>query len=230
MFYRAAVALCLVITLPTVTHVQTALAEDQLPTASPTTEPPDSVAMEQPITGDHWTYQVHDEITGTLKNTSTETVTDVTPTEISIRTETVGGSGAAYFVYDRLWNMKSSPLWKFSPNDGTGVKLPLEVGGAWKAQGDDLYGGHSATARRSASSKVVGEETITTDAGTFHTFKIETEIATRNIHDPAKKAEAKITSWFARSVDHWVKRIMKTEANGHVTQNVSVVLVDCGRR
>jgi len=235
MLCRAAVALCMFLTLPLLARAQSDTPENKpaaTPPAvsSPSGEPSDSPAMEEPMVGDHWTYEVHDEITGTLRNTSTETITDMTPTEISLRTELVGGAGATYFVYDRLWNMKNSATWKYVPNDGAGVKLPLKVGSTWKAQDTALFGGRSTTERRSVSSRVVGEETITTDAGTFHAFKIETSVLARNIHDPTKKSEATMTSWYAPAIDHWVKRIVKVDANGHVTQNISVVLVDCGRR
>ena len=39
-------------------------------------------AMEEPQVGDHWTYEIRDEITGDLKSTSTQTITDVSATEI----------------------------------------------------------------------------------------------------------------------------------------------------
>lgn len=195
--------------------------------------------MDQPMVGDHWTYEVHDEITGTLKNTYTETITDITPTEISVRSETVGGPSAASFVYDNLWNIKNGPVWKFTPGDGTGVKLPLKVGSTWKShdtalfqgrQDTFVFQGRSATEARVSSSKVEAEETITTDAGTFHTFKIETVINAHNINNPTKKYLETLTSWYAPSIDHWVKRTTKVEENGHITQNLSLALVDCGRR
>lgn len=228
MTLRATVASCFLLILPSVSYAQAAPAEEGPGAAGPMNA--DSSDMVQPMAGDHWTYEVRDEITGTLKNPSTETITDVTATEISMRTEIVGGGAPAYFVYDYLWNMKSSPAWKYAPNDGTGVKPSLKVGNAWTAQNTALFGGRSATERRSISSKVVGEETITTAAGTFQTFKIETQVTATNINDPTKKSKGMITSWYAPSIDHWAKRTMKFEANGHVAQNISVALVDCGRR
>jgi hypothetical protein len=41
--------------------------------------------MEEPQTGDHWTYELRDDITGDVKSTITTTVTDVSGTDISIR-------------------------------------------------------------------------------------------------------------------------------------------------
>jgi hypothetical protein len=225
---RTALVSCLVFVLPAVAPAQTAVGDEKPGAAASAPDTSESPTMEQPMVGDRWTYEVRDEVTGTLRNTNTETITDVTSTEISTRTETVGASGLSFFVYDNLWNQKNSGPWKYSPNDGTGVKLPLKVGGRWTAQTTAVNGG--ATFRRSVSSKVLGEETVTTDAGAFHTFKIETVAIARSIQDPTKKSQATVTSWYAPSVNHWVKRSWKVEANGHVTQNISSVLIDCGRR
>src|SRR6266481_6398705 len=50
------------------------------------------VPMEEPLPGDHWTYEVRDEITGTITATRESVVTDVTPTEISVRFKNLGTS------------------------------------------------------------------------------------------------------------------------------------------
>jgi hypothetical protein len=228
MLGRIALIYCLILAAPAIARAQTAPADDKPGPAA--TDSSESPTMEQPMMGDHWTYEVNDEISGTVRNTNTETITDVTATEISVRTETVGSPGTGYYVYDNLWNLKNTPLWKYSPNDGTGVKLPLKVGSSWTTQDTIQYQGRSVVQRGSIVSKVVGEETITTDAGTFHTFKIQTTTNARSIQDPSKKARNTTTSWYAPSINHWVKKISKSEQNGHVTQNLSVVLVDYGRR
>jgi hypothetical protein len=126
--------------------------------------------------------------------------------------------------------LKNSPTWKYTPSDGTGIKLPLTVGSAWKFQGDDFYSARGVSFRRSGSSKVVGEESITTGAGTFDTIKIETSINLRNANDPTKTAQAIGTTWYAPSVDHWVKRTSKQSSNGHVDSSSRVELVEYGRR
>lgn len=83
--------------------------------------------MEQPKVGDHWTYDVHDEITGALKFTVTLTISDVSPTDITTRYERHGANrGSGYIIYDRSWNIKDNGTWKYVPNDGTGFKLPLK--------------------------------------------------------------------------------------------------------
>jgi len=186
--------------------------------------------MDQPLPGDHWSYEVRDEITGELKFSSTTLITDVTPTEVAVRAQSPSFPGVGVYIYDHSWNLKSNPIWRFSPNDGTGVKLPLNVGSTWKFQDDALYSPRGTTFKNVGSSKVVAQENITTGAGTFDTFKIETSINGHNANDPTKKFNSIITTWYAPSVDHWVKRVSKSSFNGRVDDNSSTELVEYGRR
>ena len=49
-------------------------------------QPPKAVvSMQEPRPGDHWTYEVRDEISGTVRANRTNVVAEVTPTEISVR-------------------------------------------------------------------------------------------------------------------------------------------------
>src|ERR1700730_8515531 len=90
------------------------------PEANPSTSE-DSSSMEPPLVGDHWTYEIRDEITGTLKFTTVHVVTQVSPNDIAIRTENLGNPGYGYLLYDHSWNLKDTSTWKYSPGDGTGV-------------------------------------------------------------------------------------------------------------
>lgn len=224
MLCRAAVTICLLLTLDAV-----ALAQSAPPDKPPSiTEP--TTPMDTPLPGDHWSYEVRDEITGELKFISTTLITDVTPTEVAIRAQSPSFSGVGVYIYDHSWNLKNSPIWRFSPNDGTGVKLPLNVGSTWKFQDDSLYGPRGITFKNVGSSRVVAQESITTSAGTFDTFKIETSINGHNVNDPTKRFASIMTTWYAPSIDHWVKRISKSSFNGRVDDNSSAELVEYGRR
>lgn len=187
-----------------------------------------SDTMEQPLPGDHWTYEVRDEITGTLKLISKAVVTDVTSGEISIRSERVDSPGVAYFVYDRSWNIKSSPIWKYSPNDGTGINQPLKAGSNWTFQGNDT--GRTGSFFRSGSTKVLGDESIKTRAGTFNAIKIETSIIVQPPHDPTRTTRVILTTWYEPSINHWVKRIAKLTVNGLVVDDTAEELIGYGRR
>ena len=58
--------------------------------------------MDPPMLGDHWTYEVRDEITGELKNPLSNIVTDLTPAEITVRVQNQAYSqGPTVFIYDR---------------------------------------------------------------------------------------------------------------------------------
>lgn len=206
---------------------QTNSAESAAKPAAP--EKADEPSMEEPQVGDHWTYSLHDEITGAEKFVVTITVADVSPNDITTRFERTGGStGTGYTIFDHSWNVKENSTWKYSPNDGTGVKLPLKVGLTWPIHGHATAHGNSN--RRAGNSKVVGEETVTTSAGSFDTFKVETTLDVHLPKDPSKKIKLMRTAWYAPSVDHWVKVESKTTINGHVTAKTSLALVDYGRR
>jgi hypothetical protein len=188
-------------------------------------------SMDPPAVGDHWTYEMRDEITGEVKNTLTSTITDLTPTDIAVRIQSQAYStGPTIFIYDRSWNLKNNPTWTFSPSDGTGIKMPLAVGQTWQFRGDQIRTGYGTTFRNVGTAKVVGTESITTDAGTFETIKIETSINAHNANDSTKRFESTVTTWYVPSIDHWVKRIVKVAFNGRVLENDAMELVDYGRR
>ncbi|MFZ0423259.1 MAG: hypothetical protein WAL80_10320 [Xanthobacteraceae bacterium] len=183
------------------------------------------------MVGDHWTYEMRDEITGEMKNTVTNIVTDLTPTDIAVRVQNQAYStGSTVLVFDRSWNMKNSPTWRFSPNDGTGIKMPLAVGDTWKFRSDQVRTGYGTTFRNIGTSKVVGTESVTTEAGTFQALKIETSINGHNANDSTKRFESTVVTWYVPSIDHWVKRTVKSAFNGSVQENDAIDLVDYGRR
>ena len=185
--------------------------------------------MLPPAVGDHWTYEIRDNISGDLKGDSTQTVTDVKGDEISIQVHTLGAPTSGYLTYDRLWDMKSNGVAKFSPNDGSGIKDAIKEGETWDFKATDEKDGR-AMWRRTGTSKVASGESITTQAGTFDAMKYETTVHIRGAIDPTKKADLVVTTWYVPSVDHWVKRTAKTVSDGHVRSDTTVELVDFGRQ
>jgi hypothetical protein len=212
-----------------------ALAQQQgeTPAASSSTTPaaPKAIVlMEEPLPGDHWTYEVRDEITGKISATRENVVTEVTPKEISVRFTVVGTSNQGLNVYDRSWNLKSTGPWKYVPNDGSGIRSPLQIGARWNFQADDVNAGNGNISKRSGNSKVVGQETTTTKAGTFDTFKIETSISRRPTNDPTRKEEITAQTWYAPAIDHWVKRVFASRVDNHLRANETIELVEYGRK
>jgi hypothetical protein len=202
------------------------------PASSPASTPPKAVVpMEEPQPGDHWTYEVRDEITGTVSATRENVITEVTPKDISMRFKIVGTTNGGMNIYDRSWNLLSSGSWRYSPNDGsTGIRAPLTVGKTWTFQSNNVNSANGSVWKLSGTSKVVSEEAVTTKAGTFDTFKIETTFSTRNVNDPNGKSEMTSQTWYAPAIDHWVKRIFVSRTDKHLRQNNTFELTEYGRK
>jgi hypothetical protein len=187
--------------------------------------------MEEPQPGDHWTYEVRDEISGTVRSNRANVVAEVTPTEISVRFKVEGSNNnEGINVYDRSWNLVDSRPWRFSPNDGSGIRTPLEVGKTWTFQSSNVNSANGSAWKRSGTSKVVGQETVTTRAGTFETFKIETSFTAHNVNDPTRSDEVTSQTWYAPAIDHWVKRTSVVRSDKHLRENNSLELTEYGRK
>ena len=199
--------------------------------ASPAIEAPSGVdPMEDPQTGDHWTYELRDDISGDIKSTITNTVTDVSNSEISTRVGLLGNSNSGYQTFDHSWNLINNGIWRFTPNDGTGIKPPLAVGATWSFKSTEFNSTAGVSWKRSGKSKVLGQESLTTRAGTFDTFKIETSIQVQNANDPTKKVQFQQETWYAPAIDHWVKRAAVSRSDGRVREKSTTELVEYGRR
>jgi hypothetical protein len=199
--------------------------------ASPAVEAANSPEpMEDAQTGDRWTYEYRDEISGEVKSTITNTVTDVSSSEISTKSAQLGNSNAGYQTFDRSWNLTNNGVWRYTPNDGTGIRLPLAVGKTWSFKSTDVNSTAGFSSKRSGTSKVVAQESVTTRAGTFDTFKIETSFQLQNANDPTKKVEIVQQTWYAPAIDHWVKRSFVSRSEGRVREKTTLELVEYGRR
>jgi hypothetical protein len=188
-----------------------------------------AVTMETPMAGDHWTYEERDEITGKL-TTRTKVITEITAAEISTRVDTLGNSTPGQIVFDRSWNDLSSGTWKYSPNSGLGIQLPLTVGKAWDFQCDEVSTIDGSLWKQFGRSKVVGQETVTTKAGTFETFKIETSYSAKKSSSTARAFDATLQTWYALAINHWVKKILISRTNKHLMINNTAELIDYGRK
>jgi hypothetical protein len=187
-------------------------------------------AMEDLQVGDHWTYEVRDDVSGDIKSTLTNTVTDVSASQINIRLGKLGTGNTGYQTYDRSWNLMDNGAWHNRPNDGTGIQLPLAVGKSWSFRSTDLNNTAGSSWKRSGTSKVVAQESITTAAGTFDTYKIETSFQVQNTKDPTRKIQTMLQTRYAPSVDHWVKRSSVSRDATRVVDKSTVELVEYGRR
>jgi hypothetical protein len=188
------------------------------------------VPMEEPQPGDYWTYEIRDEITGMMSSTRTNVVTEVTPKEIAVRFKVLESSNSGFSIYDRAWNLISSGSWKYSPNDGRGIQTPLTTGKSWAFRASDINARRGYTWNRSGQSRIVSQESLTTKAGTFDTFKIETTYSRRDAKDPTRKEEVVLLTWHAPAINHYVKRSFILRDSKRLRENTTIELTDYGRR
>jgi hypothetical protein len=185
--------------------------------------------------GDLWIYDAKNEVTGLPAEGFTEMVAQVSSKEITVnRTyrEPVYRWPQSYLVtYDHDWDRVDDLSWKFKPNNGLGVRLPLSVGKTWRAEFDaeDLQTTRR-TYRGTSSSRVVAQESITTDAGSFDTFKIEQQARWLDPRDPARAWEFQVVTWYAPQINHWVRRTELIKFDKRVRYNTSVELADFTRK
>lgn len=216
--------------LVTLFLVTPALAQNGAPPqAEPSATSTTPAAMQQPAAGDRWTYDVTDDISGAHKLTRTDMITDASKNEIAVRFDVVGTGGTRNIVYDRAWDIVRDGPFKYVPNDGTGIRLPLTPGAQWKFAVDAMNTRSGLTFRRTGSSKVVGRESVTTKAGTFDAFVIETDFTGKSAQDPTLINQTSWRTWFAPDVDHWVKRSIVWRQRGHVVSKETLELTAYSR-
>jgi hypothetical protein len=181
--------------------------------------------------GDQWSYNLTDDVTGDLKATYTYVVSDIDDKVIVTRVSKRGQDGASgSATYDVHWNLIDDNVWKRKPHDGSGINGPLKAGSEWRltSTAENLKAG--AVLRTTSKSKVVGEEEVTTQAGTFATFKIITEVQYANTADHSRRSTSTTTTWYAPATNRWVKRSVVTKAGGRTTDQSTLELVDYSRR
>lgn len=182
------------------------------------------------LPGDRWVYEVTDEVTGDLKGTTTIVVLDVSEKEINTRWSARGAAGARQVAFDRNWSKIDDAVWKYTPSDGSGIKLPLRVGQDWRFEGKGMHFQNGTAFALNGQSKVVGNEKLTTSAGTFDTFKIETTTRQINANDQTKSATVTSTLWYAPSVNRWVRKTYKLQVEGRLRESQTEELTDYSRK
>lgn len=185
--------------------------------------------------GDLWIYDTRNEVTGLPAEGYTEMVAKVSPKEILVnRTfrEPVYRWPQNYLVsYSSDWDVIDKYDYKFKPSDGSGIRTPLSIGKAWQAE-FDAQNLHTTrrTYRGTSSSKVVAQEMITTDAGTFDAFKVERQARWLDPLDPARMWEFEVVSWFAPQINHWVRRTSTLKFERQLREKTTEELTDFNRK
>jgi hypothetical protein len=147
-----------------------------------------------------------------------------------IRVTNQGKTGSAVRVYDHDWNLIDRGNFQYKPNNGGGIKPPLAVGKEWRSEHESRGTQSNYTAKASVAARVTAQETITTSAGTFEAFKIETQRREISVTDPSKSYEYQNTEWYAPQVNNWVRRLLVTRIQKRITSNISEELVSFERK
>jgi hypothetical protein len=198
--------------------------------SSPVSGQPADQADDAVRVGDRWVYDTKDEITGLPKATYSQVVTEVSPKEVVVNLTFRGQNGSSLMVYDHDWNrLEQQSNLKFRPHDGQGIRQPLALGKDWRASYEARVTQTGAATKGSVSSKVVGREMMTTPAGTFDTFKIETRVQSLNASDPSQLSQYENITWYAPQINHWVRRKLVVKIRNRTQSSTSEELVDFSR-
>jgi hypothetical protein len=107
--------------------------------------------------------------------------------------------------------------------------LPLTVGKEWRSEYESRNTQTGAATKGMVASKVLGQEMVTTAAGTFETFKVQTRIRDVDASDPSKLWEYENLLWFAPEANRWVRRALVSKFQQRVRSSTSEELSDFSR-
>jgi hypothetical protein len=180
--------------------------------------------------GDMWIYDRKDEVTGLPMVTFTSLVTEVSVKEIVTNAIPRGRPGNAFVVFDHSWNRTVDNDLRYNPYDPHGIQLPLAVGKEWHVEYTTQNLKTGANTKASSVSKIVAQETITTAAGTFETFKIDRNVREFNTADPSRLWSTQVLMWFSPQINHWVRRTTIFKAENRVRASSTDELIDLMRK
>jgi len=189
---------------------------------------PALVRMEEAQAGDHWTYAERDEITGKVRGTTTHIVSGVTPAGIGVRLSTPERP-ARDLAFDRSWNLIRDGAWRYSPHDGRGIMRPLRVGEIWPVEAESIKMDSMLDFRRTGRSRVTMQESVTTPAGRFDTYRIDTVFQDKASGGRLRR-DVVYRTWYAPAINHWVKRMVEVRDGGMLSDRQSWELTSYGRQ
>lgn len=175
--------------------------------------------------GDRWSYDVKDDVTGDLRVNATFVVAELTDKEITTRVSYRGKPVPQTIVFSRDWGRIDGGKWKHRP-PAIGITTPLEPKKEWRSDSNAENMQSGDIFRASGKAKVLGQEQVTTPAGTFDTFRIETVVRLVNTKDQTKSMVENSTIWYAPSINRWAKKKVELRADGRVRDSFSEELTE----
>lgn len=178
--------------------------------------------------GDRWSYDVKDELTGDLWQALTIVVSEVTDKEITTRVTVRGKDRSQIMVHDLDWGRIDDGAWRLRP-PGIGIKKPLQIGKEWRSDANGIHLQSGQTFRASGLAKVVGQEQITTPAGTFDTFRVDMTVRMINTKDLTLSQTWSFVVWYAPAVNRWVKKTLEWRSGGRLRNSLSEEMTEYSR-
>lgn len=170
--------------------------------------------------GDRWSYDVKDAITGDVRESITVVAIEVTDKEINTRITVRGNNRARTFIFSPDWGRIDDSVWQVQPSD-IGIKTPLQIGKKWRSTATAKHLHNGKSARVTSSAEVLAEEKITTPAGTFDTFKVETKVRLVGSRDQTQLWNFKHTYWYTPAINRWVKLTRETRHEGRLRDSIT---------
>jgi len=180
--------------------------------------------------GDRWTYEVKDAATGDLRTVMTIVAVEINDKEITTRVSYRGNDLPRTIVFDSQWAIIDDSVWKNRPAGVLGIRTPLQVGKTWRSEANSTNMQTGTALRCSSVAKVVAQEKITTQAGTFDIFRVETSILQVNSKDATKSARLTYVHWYAPAINRWVKQTLEFRVEGRVRDSTVEELTDHSRK
>jgi hypothetical protein len=180
--------------------------------------------------GDRWSYDIKDALTGDLRQAVTIVIGEINEKEITTRTSVRGKDRPNTIVFNPDWGRIDDGVWKHRPSDLLGIKKPLQVDKQWRAEGSSANLQTGIALQTSALAKVIGQEQITTPAGTFDTFRIELTLRQINTMDQTKSTTLNTVTWYAPAINRWVKRQTEVRFEGRLRDSLYDELTEYSRK
>jgi len=179
--------------------------------------------------GDRWSYEVKDSLTGDLRPAMAVVVAEVNDKEITTRITLRGRDRPQTMIFDPDWGRIDDGAWKLRP-PGIGIQKPLQIGKEWRSDASGINLQSGLTFRAEGVGKVVGREQVTTEAGTFDTFRVDMTVRMINTKDQTRSQTYTFVVWYAPAVNRWVKRTTEWRSEGRVRDSFSEELTEYSRK
>jgi hypothetical protein len=183
--------------------------------------------------GDRWSYDIKDALTGDLRQAVTIVAAEINEKEITTRISARGRDGRdrpMTIVFNPDWGRIDDGIWKHRPSDLLGIKKPLQVGKQWRAEGSSTNLQTGVAMQTSGLAKVVGQEQITTPAGTFDTFRVELTVRQINTKDLTKSVTLTVVTWYAPAINRWARKNTEVRFEGRLRDSFSDELTEYSRK